>query len=268
MPRKSLLSLSVILGLVTLALAACDDGPETRVLFIGNSLTYANDLPGMIADIAAGENRALSYEVHAPGGSRLADHSRNRDLRDLLQSEPWDIVVLQEQSQYPAFSDGQVARDVLPYARQLVSLAREANPEVEVLFYMTMARQNGDPQNVKFVAALKTYEGMQRRINRSYLNMARQNKAAVAPVGDAWETFRIRHPSVNLYADPVHPNPAGSYLAACVFFSSLFATPCQGTDIPQGLDPSLAADIQAITDKSVLGPRQKWSWRQRTTPAN
>jgi hypothetical protein len=269
MSRKLFFGLLAVLVIITVGaivgLTTQNQEEDLRVLFIGNSLTYANDLPEMIEDIADSQNLPLSHQSHTPGGSRFLDHTQNNEVLDMLQSEPWDVVVLQEQSQFPAFSDQQVARDVFPFAKRLVALARDANPDVKIVFYMTMARKNGDPQNVKYVSALKTYEGMQRRINRSYVQMAKDNKATVAPVGDAWETFRIKHPSVDLYADNVHPNQAGSYLAACVFFSSLYGKPCLGTELPDSLDPTLAADIQNVADKTVLGSRQKWSWQR---PAN
>lgn len=57
----------------------------------------------------------------------------------------------------------------------------------------------------------------------TYLNLARKEKAAVAPVGIAWENCLKRHPGIALYqADGQHPTEAGSYLAACVMYCTLF----------------------------------------------
>lgn len=63
----------------------------------------------------------------------------------------------------------------------------------------------------------------QKALLATYLNLARKEKAAVAPVGIAWENCLRRHPGIALYqADGQHPTEAGSYLAACVMYCTLF----------------------------------------------
>lgn len=47
-----------------------------RVLFIGNSLTYVNDLPSAFASLAPAGMR-LEVDMIASGGASLADAARN-----------------------------------------------------------------------------------------------------------------------------------------------------------------------------------------------
>lgn len=65
-----------------------------------------------------------------------------------------------------------------------------------------------------------TYEGMQQQLTENYLEMADVLDAYCAPVGEAWRRVRRECPSLQLYnSDGSHPSPAGSYLAACVFYA-------------------------------------------------
>ncbi len=138
----------------------------------------------------------------------------------------------------------------------------KANPQSIAIFYMTMAHRNGDPANKRVSLELLTYEGTQRRVNRTYLTMARDNQAVVAPVGEAWWVVREERPDIALYADNTHPNPAGTYLAACVFFATLFQNPCGGAAVPRQVDQTIAAFLQKTADDAVLRSGKRWDWRE------
>jgi hypothetical protein len=76
--------------------------PCLRVLFIGNSYTAVNDLPGMFATLSKAGGHSIQVGADAPGGFSLAQHLNSSDTLEALQSSKWDFVVLQEQSQIPA----------------------------------------------------------------------------------------------------------------------------------------------------------------------
>jgi len=236
---------------------------ETRVLFIGNSLTYTNDLPKMISEIADASGLNLVYQSVTPGGSRLIQHAQSKQVLEEMADGPWDFIVLQEQSQYPGFGEKQLKKFVYPPAKKLVQMARRSNPTAIIVFYMTMARKNGDPGNANISSDLKSYGGMQKRVNKTYIRLAKTNDADIAPVGEAWETFRLKYPGTEIYSDDVHPNIIGTYLAACVFYSTFFELPCIDTETPKNVPKSAATDIQNITDKVVFSAGNKWRWTQR-----
>lgn len=146
-----------------------------KVLFIGNSLTSANNLPGMVADIAESHGCRVIYDSHTPRGAKLVHHASNPKVLQKIKEKSWDFVVFQEQSQYPEFTRKQLSRDVFPYARILDKKVENAHARSNVIFYMTMARRNGDPDNKSVSSELLTYEGMQNRVNRYYLEMGKSN---------------------------------------------------------------------------------------------
>ena len=227
-----------------------------RVLFIGNSLTYAGNLPAMIQGLARTAGVDLVYEQHTPGGARLLNHAADPQVRALLARGGWDAVVLQEQSEWPAFSDEQVRSGIEPYATALATEARAASPSVRLLLYDTPARQGGDPQNASAYPELATYEGMQLRIDRTYERLAALLRGTVVPAGVAWRLARREHPEINLYADPVHPGRIGAYLIACVFHATILERSPVGSPYTAGLDPAVAVALQAIAWRAASEDRR------------
>jgi len=260
---KRTLSLAVAVVLLASVMfcsgAARGGEKEVKALFIGNSLTSMNNLPRMVADVAKSHGRKVVYTSHAPGGARLAHHAADPAALAKIKEKAWDFVVLQEQSQYPGFGKKQLERDVYPYGKRLAQAVRKAHKRSKVVFYMAMARRNGDPDNSRVSRDLLTYEGMQKRVSRCYLQMARRNKAWVAPVGEVWRTVRKEKPALNLYSDDVHPNQTGAYLAACVFYVTFYGQTCVGSSIPRGVDRATAQYIQKTVDRIVLKQRKKWN---------
>jgi hypothetical protein len=96
------------------------DASSLNVLFIGNSFTYFNDMPGLVKQLAEAAHEAKPFVSvqETPGGYTLKRHWEKGKAVQLLQSSRWDYVVLQEQSQFLSFEQWQRFQDVHPYARQ------------------------------------------------------------------------------------------------------------------------------------------------------
>ena len=194
-----------------------------KVLFIGNSYTYVNDLPLLIKNVANSTNDNIIYDSNTPGGNTLQNHASNTTSINKIQVGNWDYVVLQEQSQLPSFPLSQVQTYVFPYATQLNNLINQYNPCAETLFYMTWGRKNGDASNCAGWPAVCTYEGMDDLLRERYITMATDNNAVVSPVGAVWRNLRTYNPTIELYsADESHPSIAGSYAAALTFYTTIF----------------------------------------------
>lgn len=232
---------------------------KRTVLFIGNSYIYTNDIPGMIEQLATANGDTLVVDQHTPGGYTFQQHSTDANTIAKIQSKQWDIVVLQEQSQRPSFSPGQVASDTEPYAKKLDSIIRDNNACTETMFYMTWGRKNGDAANCPFYTPVCTYEGMQQRLRESYLKMTQDNNAVVAPVGAAWKLVRDSFTAVDLYSpDQSHPSFHGSYLAACVFYASIFHRSPHGNTFTSTLSASDAERLQYFAAKVTTDSLDQW----------
>lgn len=163
------------------------------------------------------------------------------------------------QSQEPSFSPGQVQTDTYPFAKKLDSLIHLSNPCAETVFYMTWGRKNGDAGNCAAYPPVCTYEGMQQRLRESYLEMSDDNDATCSPVGVAWRTFKAVPFSRTLNPDESHPSVNGTYLAACVFYTSLYQKSTVGASyVLAGVQATDAPNIQAIASATVLDSLENW----------
>lgn len=250
---------SIFLLLFLFVWVGCVWADGYKVLFIGNSYTDVNNLPQLIASIAEAEGDTLVFSANLPGGSTFNNHLNNSTTTSLIQQGGWDYVVLQGQSQEPSFPDGQFYSETYPYAQQLCERIRQYNPEAKVVFYMTWGRKNGDQGNCPYFPPLCTYEGMDSLLYLRYMTMATDFEAEVSPVGALWHYLRDHHPEIELYAsDGSHPSLAGSYAAACSFYSVLFRKNPRELAYNPGIDEGQAENIRIAATKVVYDSLAKW----------
>src|ERR1043166_3830503 len=226
---------SIVLGcaLLVAAVAVSAQQCTTRVLFLGNSYTYFNDLPAILSELAkAGHQCTLETRMVAPGGKTLKDHWESSVSRQALDAQAWDFVVLQDQSTLGVnfYFEGQprVGGDekFRPYAELWGNEIHKhhATP----IFYLTWAR--------------RATPGDQAALNYAYIRAAKATHSLVAPVGLAWARVRQTDASIDLYyRDGSHPSPAGSYLAACTIYATVFQKnpanlPAHITGVPVNLE--------------------------------
>ena len=172
-----------------------------KVLFVGNSYTYYNNLSAIVAAFAAAtpNPKLLLPKDHTMGGATLEKIWDLRTTRDALALEKWDFVVLQEHSYWPISSP-----ERMDDAAGKFDLAAKAIGAKTVL-YLTWARQASP--------------GEQPLLNAAYASSATRLGALIAPVGPAWQIALALDPKLSLYAhDGRHPSPTGSYIAACTLF--------------------------------------------------
>jgi hypothetical protein len=232
---------------------------KRKVLFIGNSYIYTNNMPLMLQTLAAAQGDTLVYDESVPGGYSLANHCTNATTIAKIFSQQWDLVVLQDQSELPSFPPAQVATDVYPYAHKLDSMIHANDSCTQTMFLMTWGHANGDPLNCGFYPVICTYAGMQGRLRTSYMEMTHDNHAVLAPVGIAWKAIMDSFPSIWLYmADSSHPVVPGSYLESCVLYSSIFHKKTFGSSYTSGLTVTVANTLQAVADRVVFDSLNQW----------
>jgi hypothetical protein len=102
---------------------------------------------------------------------------------------------------------------------------------------------------------------MQQRLRESYMEMASMNQGRVSPVGVAWKRVREEYPEIELYTqDESHPSYAGSYLAASVFYCSIFQKSCEESDFMGSLDSTTASRLRTIASETVLDSLGLWGF--------
>ncbi len=246
--------------MLAIGLCASAIAQQRSVLFIGNSYTSVNDLPNTFRQLALSLGDTVNVAASDPGGYTFQMQSAYMPTLNAIASQAWDYVVLQEQSQIPSFPQSQVETECYPYAAVLVDSILANDTCTQPVFYMTWGRQNGDADNCDTWPPVCTYDGMQAELRFSYLQMAQDNDAFAAPVGMAWKHVRDTHPLINLYnADQSHPSPEGTYLAASVFYSTIFRASSAGATFVSALDPDTAAILRDIASSTVLDSMSTWN---------
>lgn len=215
MPRSRATRALCLVGAGIVAVASCRSGAPAglasarahthRVLFVGNSLTYFNDLPGTLAALgrAAGDTIVVA-SVTRPGYA-LIDHlvaPTASGALDSIRGARWDYVVLQQGP-----TSRLVDRDSLVLvARQLAPVIRSAGARPAL--YMVWPTER-DSANFD-------------RVRESFRSAACAVDGELWPVGSAWRAARRADPSVPLYGpDRFHPSPLGTYLAALVMYERI-----------------------------------------------
>jgi hypothetical protein len=213
--------------------AKAPDKKPLRILFVGNSYTQVNSLQRLIPAMIESQGQTVEIGQFMAGGRSLKGHwtenlgatpapkdeNAAKDAKDakaaadrkgqfdklLGENGPWDFVVLQGQSRDTL--DGE-KWEFRKYAGLFVEKIRKAQPDARIIFYLTWARQHLPEE--------------QATITKTYLEVARQHNALVAPVGEAWkDAFAARKDLALHLSDKSHPNPMGTYLAGCVFYATI-----------------------------------------------
>src|SRR6516165_8318816 len=144
-----------------------------KVLFIGNSFTARNDLPRLIARLAAARGKNLEHRLISAGGASLRTHWNAGEALKAIQGGQYDHVVLQEQSTLPVKNAKRMHENV-----RLFDEAIKAAGAKSVL-YMTWARRSA-PES-------------QQAITDAYAGIGRELGSTVVPVGKAWQRFLRAH---------------------------------------------------------------------------
>jgi hypothetical protein len=217
-------------ALLLAASLACDDpyppGSTVRVLFVGNSLTYVNDAPGLVQALAqAGGAVAIETRDVSQGGYSLEDHWANSESRDALAQGGWDVVVLQQ------------GPSALPESQ--ANLIEWAGTWADAI------RAQGGTPALYMVWPERSRRSAFDSVSTSYRRAAQQAGAQLYAVGDAWQATWALDSTLALYGpDDFHPSVLGSYLAALVIYRGV-----TGRDPPTlpelGIPPQAEATLQA-----------------------
>ncbi len=229
-------------------------------LFLGNSYTFVNNLPLLISNVARANGDTMFYDSNTPGGYTFYNHFYDPTSKAKINTRPWKFVVLQAQSQEPAFSPSQVNIQTLPYAIYLDSLIKKNNKCTNTVFYQTWGRKNGDAQNCAAYPPICTYTGMQDRLKQSYKLFADTVKGIMSPAGEAFRRSIQLNPSLELYdADQSHPSLSGSYLVAAVFYEVLFQKSVLTNTFNPGINNNTLSFLQQVAHATVNDSLGIWN---------
>ena len=195
------------------------------VLFIGNSYTFYNDLPGLVQGFASASGCTINVQSETPPGIGFAEHVEG-GAAAAIGRDNWDVVVLQNQSQRAGLPLEDVEAQSLPHALTLAAWVEENHNPTRLVLYATWGRRDGDTENCSYYPQVCTFDGQTESLFAGYSLYASETGADLSPVGLAWrlvvEDAQAPFDSELLWApDGSHPTLRGSYLAAAALYESV-----------------------------------------------
>lgn len=175
---------------------------DYSLLFVGNSLTYTNNLPLLVKRLAADrginlETRSLAYPNYA-----IVDHWADGQVQTLIKSKKYDFVIIQQGPSSQQEGHRMLVNNGADYA----ALCKENGAELAYFMVWT---------------PLSVYHRFNRVIE-NYTDAARKNNAILCPVGKVWKDYIDQTNDYSYYGfDDFHPSLKGSQVAAEVIISSL-----------------------------------------------
>ena len=179
-----------------------DKEVDHRILFVGNSLTYFNDLPKLVEDQARTKGVRLGTKMLAFPNYAIVDHWRDGEVQGLIKSKKYDFVVIQQGP-----SSQQEGYNMLVFAgKQYADLCRKN--DVELAYFMVW------PSRMYY----HTFD----EVIANYTAAANANNAILCPVGQEWKDHFDTSNDFSYYGpDQFHPSRKGSQVAAGVILNTL-----------------------------------------------
>lgn len=207
-------------------------GAGARVLFIGNSLTQGNDVPGMVGALAAAADLDWRVEAELAGGAGLADHWERGTAQARITSGQWDAVVLQQGPSSLAESRA----DLRQWTGRFDRAIRDAGGRSAL--YMVWPDRS----------RLAWFD----RVRDSYALAARDVDGWFLPAGEAWRAAWAEAPELELYGgDGFHPTLAGSWAAALTIFAGLSGRSPLDLPAPAGIDSATAERLRRAAAEAL-----------------
>lgn len=206
---------------------------DLRVLFVGNSLTYTNDLPAMVGALAEADGVDLSYAVEARPGFALGDHW-DRGLADRISEVAADVVVLQ---QGPSSLESSRAY-LVEWTERIDDVVRAAGGRSALFMVWPEATR------------LDAFDA----VRESYAAAADSVGGIFIPAGETWRSAWVADPDLALYGpDGFHPSRTGSAAAAVTVYAMLVGGGAEEPPCPAGalVDEATATLLCAAMREAV-----------------
>jgi hypothetical protein len=177
---------------------------ELRILFVGNSLTGFNNMPGLFEFLANKRNHKPYVESYLKFDETLAAQFADAQLRQTITADGWDYVVLQEYSDLP-LRDPKQFQDNVDRFRDLIGTS-----QTKLLLFENWPYLNAAGDTMK-------------RLSAVYVAVAKEASAQIVPVGEAMNVVTaVGAADVYAEGDDKHPSVMGTYIGAMTFLKLLY----------------------------------------------
>lgn len=257
------LLLLIFLGInCTPTYATSNDISTTRILFIGNSSTYYNQMPLMVEGLAKANNINCEVKSITASSYKLTQfattgNAYNTEIVNALSKEKWDFVILQEHREN-IMGNLEATKNAITNLKSTID-----STGAKTILYETQADYIGNDFIIDGTSIYFDNITLQNYMTKFYFSLGNKFDCKVAPVGVNYTRCMKEYPEINLYnSDMIHPTLEGSYLAACTLFQTIFETSAYNNTFLSGsefdtshiidkLDNDTAKKLQNVADRMI-----------------
>lgn len=177
-------------------------GKDLKILFVGNSLTYVNDLPALVTELAKQDGSTFTYTSFLLPDYSLEDHWNEGTVKAEIEKGRYDFVVAQQGPS--ALPESQVL--LLDYTKRFAEVCSKSKSKLSLYMVWPSKARSFDLDNVI----------------SSYTKAAEKTSSLLSPAGLGWKYAWQADSTLPLYSpDNFHPSIAGSVLSALIIYGSL-----------------------------------------------
>lgn len=256
--KKIIASLIVLFLLIgcneTAKITGPDANKEIKVLFIGNSITFYNDMPLIFKKICENKGKKVIVDQLVQGGATLKFFETYIGTPQTINSEKWDYVILQDGDWRVIYPEEHNL--LLPAVEKLKTMIY-MNQNTTKIFYQML---HSDKDGVTMRGIPYSYDQMQDKLRAGAVKFGIISDLEIAPVGWGWKILKDKNTTIDLYLeDGLHPSYSGSYLNACVFFSLIYKESSLHNYSDKQLSQTNAELLQKAADDAVFNI-QSWKY--------
>ena len=230
----------------------------TKVLFIGNSLTYFNNMPDMVKQLAEMTDKKVFINKATIGGVPLRNMVNNSFIINKINSDDWDYVVLQSDdiTAFPDMYNSEI-NTLTTFKTRILN----NNSSTKIIYLMVWGLRNGRTlTELNGEIVTYSYTEYMQKIYDGTLYVANETDLIISPAGWTWKEVRDNHPEIELFSsDNAHPSYKGSYLCAAVHYSVIFKESCANIQYNGNLSSEEASILRSTASSMVLENLDLWN---------
>lgn len=228
---------------------------QEKTLFIGNSMTYFNNMPNLFQEIANSKGKNVLAQYYAPGGTGFVNHHVDNNVYALFRDNVWANVVFQPGTSESAGVSWPV-NTTIQRGQQMIDSVRKYSPCAKIFLYEI-------PYGIKATNNIPDYNdyfAVQTMIKDSITKMANGLQIPFIPAGESARNHFTSSQDLLLHSsyNDVHPNLNGSYLVASTAFATIYQEAVTVSNYLSSVSQTNATYFQNIADAVVLPNKANW----------
>lgn len=225
---------------------------QEKALFIGNSMTYFNDMPILFQNIANNKGKNIESSMYAPGGTGFVNHVQDDNVYNQFRNQQWDYVILQPGTGESAGVSWPV-NTTIERGQKLMDSIKKYSPCAKIFLYEL-------PYGVPNETSYNTYFNIQTKFKDSVSKMADNLRVPMVAAGECARQHYSTSQDLLLHGsyNDIHPNLNGSYLVACAMYCTIFQETVSGCTYYGGVADNTATYFHGIADQIILQNKAQW----------